>query len=413
MENWDKIVITDSHSYLGPGSFTNYFSIINTENELLLQNDQDAILKSIDPTLINELFEAFGNNLYDSEDPLKMFNKDSIWMDSQASRIWNNYKKGIKKYPEIVDSFAISCFKNYSANSPLIVNMAKFLFGHSHPVVQIEIISNLDTSRVVGAGYQPYMLPWGTDFGDVYNSRISEIIGKILPTSRHSNKNRLQEKYFESELMERVFNCFVLDYAEINKFKKKHSHKTKRLEKEFEIEQVELGILSSHEWGNVVGSPCAEIILIDSSISSNIQFSIILGRRLLLLHPVSPLLKEKEKILNQLDENPVFKYTIENDSCLGKIHYVNHRSLSGQAKRKFLKEPQPYTQSNFKGEMKDAILYELTEYRNGKVSYSEWLFLKNGSIILCHKYGDFLMNLSRKYWAHSGLYKMEIPISEF
>lgn len=63
--------------------------------------------------------------------------------------------------------------------------------------------------------------------------------------------------------------------------------------------------------------------------------------------------------------------------------------------------------------MKGAIFNELTEYQNGKRSFSRWIFLKDGSIILWRLKGDFLMNLSEKYCNENGYVCLEIPTSEF
>ena len=410
-DNWDKIIITDS--YGGWYSYTNEFQVVKNETEILLLNDQDSVLKSIDSEIIEELFVAIKDNRYDSEDPLKMFNKDSIWMDSQACEIWSNYNKDKKKYPAIVDSFAISCIKNYNANTRIIANMTGGGWTDDYPIVQIKIISELDTSSIMSIGQYPFMLPWNTDFGEVYNSTISEIIGEILPSSRNSNKNRLQGKYFESKLISRIFQYHIQDYAQTTEFRNKYPYKTKRLEKHFAIKQADLVMMGSIEWGGFVASECADIILTDSTISPSIQFSAIFGRRVLLLHSVSPLLREKKKLIKQLSPNPVFQYTIQNDSCLGEIHYVNHRSLSGQAKREFLRDSQSNNQTDFRGKMRGAIFYELTEYQNGKRSFSRWIFLKDGSIILWQLKGDFLMNLSEKYCAENGYVCLEIPTSEF
>ena len=170
-----------------------------------------------------------------------------------------------------------------------------------------------------------------------------------------------------------------------------------------------MSMMGSIEWGGLIASNCLEIILKDSTISNNVQFSTVFGRRLF-LHPTRPLIRNKNKILDRLKDNPVFEYCLKNDNSLGEIHFVNRKSLSNQAKREFLRDVKinGKDKSMYKGKFHNAIFFELTEYIDNNRSFSRWIFLQDGTIVLWQLKGDYLMNLPDDYSSKNGYICREI-----
>jgi hypothetical protein len=161
--------------------------------------------------------------------------------------------------------------------------------------------------------------------------------------------------------------------------------------------------MSSIEWGGWLPSPFLELMLTDTAMPKNIKFSVVLGRRGK-LHSTAPLLRKKEKLIQQLEDNPVYQYTTQNKNSYGEIHFVNRRSLSGIAKRTFLEDVKErgLKKSRFRRRLNEAIFYELEEARGEKRGYSRWIFLKDGTLILWQFNGDYLMNLPSEFIAEKG-----------
>ncbi len=98
---------------------------------------------------------------------------------------------------------------------------------------------------------------------------------------------------------------------------------------------------------------------------------------------------------NQLSDNLIYQYTIKNSSAFGDIHFVNNKSLSGEAKRNFKSDLKDngMKRNLFRGKFRHAIFYELTEDRDKEHSFSRWIFLKDGTNLLWEIKGSFLMDL--------------------
>jgi hypothetical protein len=134
----------------------------------------------------------------------------------------------------------------------------------------------------------------------------------------------------------------------------------------------------------------------DSLTSKNIQFSAVFGRRVI-PHPLGSLIRKKDRLIHQLSDNPVYQYCVQNDSCIGEIHFVNRKSLSWLAKKNFLSDVKDSGQEkhNFKRKFRKAIFFELTENKNCKKSFSRWIFFRDGTIVLWQLNGDYLMNFPK------------------
>lgn len=125
--------------------------------------------------------------------PLKKLNIDSIWLDNNAERLWENYyhKKGYNKR-------CIKCLKDYEK----IYNASRsVLFGHSSNIIycSIELINSKDTVLFSSRNSAPFMLPWLIEGGiPIYNPKISIIIAKLLPGYHHSLRKLLSGKDFDN-----------------------------------------------------------------------------------------------------------------------------------------------------------------------------------------------------------------------
>src|SRR5690606_7383416 len=123
--------------------------------------------------------------------------------------------------------------------------------------------------------------------------------------------------------------------------------------------------LGSIEWGGDFVSNCLMLVLKDTVISDQLLFSTVFGRRIL-PHALRPIIRKKQKLINQVSNNPVYQYALKTEGCTGEIHFVNRKSLSGEAKRNFLEHLEELggSMSDYKGRFRNAILFELTEKRN-------------------------------------------------
>lgn len=408
--SWDKIIINDFKG--GWTSWNNEFQLERSTLNLILVGDRDSVIGKIDSTLIIDLFNSFDSPINMKEDPLLMFGKDSTWLIDNSIELWLEYL-GDRNEKASVDSIAVTKLKNYHSYKNVILNMEGLHWTDDYPYMQLQIIKNLDTAIYISMGQFPFMLPWIGDTGAIYNSSLPETIGKMLPNSNNSNKSRLTGVYFNHRLIDEIYINFIEKEVEIERVKNKYKVGFRRLSKHFQIESAEVCMMGSIEWGGFVASNCLELYLSDSSNSENIQFSTVFGRRIL-PHPIGSIIRKKKKLLNQLKDNLVYTYCIQNDSCLGEIHFVNHKSLSWEAKRNFLSDVKDQHQGKglYRGRLRKAIFFELTEFKNGKESFSRWIFLKDGTVVLWQLKGDYLMNFSNSNSLKYGYICKEIELQE-
>jgi hypothetical protein len=401
--NWVKIIILDGYGN-GYSGFSNKYEI--TKKDLLvvkkLKNQQDSIIKKIELETINKLFSEFNNDNLIIKDPLSRYRKDSTWLINNAEKLWNNYDMYTT---DEIDIAAIEVLKNYSEIKEVIESMQGERWTNDYPYIEVKIIGEKDTLKITSEGQYPFMLPWiyqkDTMF---YNSKISEIIASFLPNTIVSNRKRLSGENFNQILINEIYSYKIEDKVEFIQARRSHPIKFKKIEKYYQITKAQIVHMSSLSWREgSIAARCLDLKLQDTIISKNIYFSVILGKRLF-LYPVNPLLRLKKKVVKKLENNPIYQYTLENKNSIGDITFVNRNSLSKKAKRSFLEDvkEQNLNLDNLKYKLNNAILYYLREVRNNKRSYSTWLFLDDGTIILWKFDGDFLMDFPKEIVSKKG-----------
>ena len=278
-----------------------------------------------------------------------------------------------------------------------------------YPIVYVQLIKENDTLSLSTNGQYPYMLPWYFKEKQIYNHRVSEIIADLLPDIKQSNIRRLSGDNFNHHFIEKIYSAYIEDKENFIKARNRYSSTFMLLEKEFEIKKAEINDMSSIEWGGNWGRTCLEMSLKDSTISKNIEFYTIFGTNKLLNSPKNIIYK-KDKLIELLEENPVYNYTLNCESCLGEIHWVKSQSLSKEAEKSFKEDlaDNGIDKSKYNGKYGNAIFYELTEYLNSKRSFSRWIFLKDGTLILWQLRGDYLMNLPESFVKNQGYICKEI-----
>ncbi|MCT4586230.1 MAG: hypothetical protein N4A71_00255 [Carboxylicivirga sp.] len=326
---------------------------------------------------------------------------DSTWLINNAERLWNDFDKRIES-PEI-DLIAISTIKDYSKIKRSVWSLQGSRWTDYYPFMSVNVIKGLDTLTISSFGQYPFMLPWNVSGKKIYNSAISILISRLLPDNQESNKSRLIGNGFNHYLIERIYDSYIEDNVEFAKAKNRYEKQFRYIEKDFEIKHAEMSYMASIEWGGWFGRPCLELLLIDSTISNQIQFSTIFSRHNIFHSPKS-IIRNKEKLIGRLKDNPVYNYTLNCENCIGEIHWVQSKSLSGQAKRNFLRDVKEngLSKENFRGKFKNAVFFELTEHRDSKRSFSRWIFFKDGTIVLWELRGDYLMNQPDNITKHKG-----------
>ena len=406
--NWDKIVIGDS--YGGWSHFDNKFQIKKEDFLLTTLNKPDSIIKKIDSKLIFELINLMNrnNDSVRQKRPLSFFGKDSLWLEQNAETLWREYTKKRKTTREI-DSIAINTIKDNKKANRVAWSLQGSHWTDDYPIVYIHLINKKDTLSAYSNGQYPFMLPWNIKGHKVYDSKISELIAKLLPDKETSNKERLSGKNFSYYLIKKIYRAYIEDKEKYIEVRNKYPKTFKLLEKEFEIKKAEITDMSSIEWGGNWGRPCLEMSLKDSTISKKIEFYTIFGTNKLLNSPKN-IIDRKDKLIELLKDNPVYKYTLNCDSCLGEIHWVKSQSLSKQAEKSFKEDlaDNGIDKNKYNGKYGNAIFYELTEYRNSKMSFSRWIFLKDGTLILWQLRGNYLMNLPENFVENQGYICKEV-----
>jgi hypothetical protein len=159
-------------------------------------------LENIDtPTEISEIEEARINALLSAITAtrasyinyyLSSLNIDSIWLEENASRLWEQYKPDKFKVSEKAKAYCIKCLKNEKFAQKASYRIQGASSTSDYPFVEIRIFSKSDTIFINTGGQEPFMLPWNMD-GKYrsYNPRISIALADILPFGDYSNKKRL------------------------------------------------------------------------------------------------------------------------------------------------------------------------------------------------------------------------------
>lgn len=391
-DSWDKIIIIDS--YVGWSHFRNEFEIKRSNNELVLVDKNDSVLNRINKSILDKFFNSLTNEKAIAQDPLKIFGKDSTWLKVNAEKLWFAYLKD-KDEPAEIDSFAIGKIKDYQTVKRVVWSIQGAHWTDDYPRTSIQIIRKGDTLRVQSNGQYPYMIPWIVNKKTIFNSGISTSVSDILPLGIESNRNRLGGDRFDYYLIDKVYDSFIRDYRNYFSVKQRYPRQFSTLQRYFTIDNAELSDMVSIEWGGFLIAPCLELILKSNELPDNISFSVVFGRRIK-LHSIRPIIRKQRNLINQLSTNPVYQYTLRNPKATGEIHFVNRKSLSGQAKRNFKSDltDNGMKKSKFRGRYRKAIFYELTEKSDQGSSFSRWILLKDGTSILWEINGKFLMNLN-------------------
>ena len=411
LKNWDKIIINDSHN--GWSHFNNEFQIEKKNLWLAFSKNPDSIIKKVRPELIDDFLKSLTTKKQIPKDPLLIFGKDSLWLMNNAEKLWDEYGGKNKHKSKKIDSIAIKAIKDYQKVKKIVWSLQGSYWTDDYPFIQISIITRQDTLFISSDGQYPFMMPWAVNKKSIYNHKIPTIIGKILPNSIKTNKPRLMGVNFNYYLIKNIYWRYIKNKVEFIRTKEKYPNKFKMLSKHFEILDAEMSNMASIEWGGWFGRPSLEIVLADSAISNKIRFSTVFSRRSIFHSPKS-IVKNKDNLLKQLQGNPVYRYVQKCKKCIGEIHWVQSKSLSGEAKRNFLSDVKDrgLNKGKFRGKFKNAIFFELTEYRDRKRSFSRWIFFQNGTLVLWQLRGSFLMDLPDKYSKENGYICKEINRNE-
>ncbi|WP_269237596.1 hypothetical protein [Flavobacterium flavigenum] len=409
VSDWDKIIIQDLH--FGWSHFENNFQINKQNFSLTPLGRTDSIIKKIDPVLVCEIVELIRktNDSTSFQKPLLSFGRDSLWLIKNAENLWKEYTKREKTLKEI-DSIAINTIKDYKKANLAASSLEGAKGTDDYPLIIISVIKEKDTLSAYTIGQYPYMLPWNIRNRKVYDSKISELIAEILPDKIPTNKERLNGGNFNNAFIAGIYRAFLGDKINYLEARNKFPRTFRVLKKEFEITKAEIMDMSSIEWGGDYGRVCLEMYLRDLKISENIQFNTISGVNELLSSKRSIIYK-KDYLINLLKHNPVYKYTLNCDTCLGEIHWVKSKSVSKKAKNNFKRdlEKNGIDKNKYDSQYKDAIFFELTENRDSEQkSFSRWIFLKDGTIVLWQLRGSFLMNFSKDFMEEQGYICKEI-----
>ncbi|MFB9077505.1 hypothetical protein ACFFLS_18575 [Flavobacterium procerum] len=407
LNDWDKIIIKDSH--FAWSHFENDFQINRHDLWLTPLEKPDSIIKKVDSKQVSELVRLIGrrgvNDSISFEKPLISFGRDSLWLVSNAENLWKEYSKKKERLKEM-DSIAINTIKDYKKANQAASSLEGAPSTDDYPFIMVLVIQKSDTLSVFSSGQNPYMLPWRTMKRNVYDSKISELVAALLPDHIPSNKERVSGRNFNNSFVKALYDSFLEDKENYLDARHKFPRTFKSLQKEFEITKAEIVDMASIEWE---GKECLEMYLKDVKGSKNIQFNTISGVNELFSSKKS-ILRKKDYLINSLKENPVYKYTLSCDNCLGEIHWVKSKSLSAKAKNNFKEDlvENGIDKNKYDKLYKDAIFYELTEKRDSKSSFSRWIFLKNGTFILWQLQGNYLMNFPNDFFEKQGYICKEI-----
>lgn len=391
-DSWDKIIITDSR--IARSFFKNQLEIKRANNELVLVNKNDSVLNKVNKSILDKFFNSLVNEKEIAQDPLRIFGKDSVWLSNQAAKLWFDYLGDVDE-PAEIDSFAIRKIRSYTNVKSIVRSIQGRHWTDDYPFTSILIIRKGDTLRVQSNGQYPYMMPWRVNDKIIYNSGIPTSISDMFPERMQSNKVRLRGDNFGFHLIFQVNESLIEDHRNYIKAKLKYPRQFTTLERYFTIDNAELSDMGSIEWGGFITALCLELSLKSKELPDNISFSVVFGRRIK-LHSIKPIIRKQRQLINQLSMNPVYQYTIRNPKATGEIHFVNRKSLSGEAKRNFKSDLKDngMKKSKFRGRYRKAIFYELSETSDKGSSFSRWILLKDGTNILWEINGKFLMNLN-------------------
>ncbi len=171
---------------------------------------------------------------------------------TECGKLWKEYTKKRKTTKEI-DSIAINTIKDRKKANRVAWSLQGSHWTDDYPLVYIHLIHKKDTLSLHSNGQYPFMLPWNIKGKIVYDSKISDLIAKILPDNVSSNKERLSGKNFNYHLVNKMYKAFIDDKENYIEARNRYSKVFQSLNKEFEIKKAQIVDMASIEWGGNFG----------------------------------------------------------------------------------------------------------------------------------------------------------------
>lgn len=117
---------------------------------------------------------------------------DSVWLENNASRLWELYRPEKFKVSEKSKEYCIKCLKNIKYAQKASYRIQGDRSTSDYPFVEIRFMNKGDTIFINTGGQKPFMLPWNIDDKyKSYNPKISIALANILPFDDYTNKDRL------------------------------------------------------------------------------------------------------------------------------------------------------------------------------------------------------------------------------
>jgi hypothetical protein len=117
---------------------------------------------------------------------------DSVWLNENASRLWDLYKPDRFKVSEKARDYCVRCLKNLEYARKASYAIQGSSSTSDYPFVEIRLINEKDTVFINTDGQKPFMLPWNVNEKyQSFNPQISIALADILPYDDYSNRGRL------------------------------------------------------------------------------------------------------------------------------------------------------------------------------------------------------------------------------
>lgn len=417
-EDWNKVVILDKKENRGYGSFDRRYEI-NRRETVLREIGPDTIIKSIDTDLIPEILKLAKEEVHPSKDPFEIYGADTNWFKANVDSLWFDVKEksGIDEGQRLHgedDEVVLSILNDYSIYRDDLDELES-LNDWRGVDLSMAIMSETDTVVISNGGSFVYLLPWKVQGKEIYNTELSILIAQLLPENMYfSNYQSLKESEFYPRLLTTIYDYHIYGQTDFRKARRRFPLQFSRLEKKFDIKGGDYAMIGSIEWANefFMGLQCVEVVLHEERLPKNIDYTPLFGCRLYFMHPIGPFLRKRRRIVERLEKNPVYQYIAAQDSCFGSIHFVNRRSFSPIAK-KFFKEDLRENNidiKKYRGRLRKAIFFDNYEYVDGEKSFTRWLFLKDGTMILWQNEGNNLLNVKSAHIPSDGYNCKEIRL---
>lgn len=413
MIKWDKIIITEREAGWGDTKPTTY-EITKDGTGVPFVNFNGTEKRKVDTGIIEALYTNLNTNLYDAHDPFKMFRRDSSCIENELIPLWEMYFRDLSDGDKRINDYALHRIKNYQLVKPQILEQTGDEWLEDTPVVSIEFFNKKESVKFSTTGEHAYMLPWESDKGKIYNSKISTLLGQLIPVEDSPNKELLQGFFFSLNLFDDIYRAHIDTFMVNTMFENKYSKVAKQLSADFKILYANQVETTTFDWGRDLAKNCVILDLKAPSLAKNVQHKLILGNRTgVFLYPTTSFLKEIDEINERVKSSPIYKYTIACKNCKGIIRFVNDKSFGKIVEEDFMEdlEINEIPKSKYEDRLEGAILFELKEFRDQKYSYSRWIILEDKTIILWKFSGEYLMSLGEE-WTNRIFPCKEITVEE-